>query len=356
MSPATLDAADAVMRALRAIDALDPDMASAALPTASFLAHLNIDIADATAQHAHPRRPTLDAVARELRPDKQLALQPPADMAPSASADMCTALEWADRLAEHAYSIGYTVAKHENCTTPATAVTTFGPCIVDPWLAALYEPLWDLSHAWRITYGLKVGDGCSGECDVGKCFGEYCHENVVGCILPVRTRLNADQPMHLGELFCALMLLHRQLKRNCSLGKTVTIAAVTTEGRIRVHEASVHQPTAADAAHTIRITKCVDLHITDVTSQDPVAQDGWLNVMSYLCFTHEANLPSNHPDEPDEQPLQVDVAATQQDNQDITWPEEENIQPAALDMGGKAATKPAAKAATPRKPLAPLNI
>ncbi|KAK7179337.1 hypothetical protein PSPO01_14626 [Paraphaeosphaeria sporulosa] len=389
MSPTTLDAAEALMRALRAIHDRDPESASGTLPSARFLAQCGIHISDAT-QNPHPHRARLNVLVSTYAPDQHHRLEAPAvDVVRRAST-----LEWADLLAESAHSIMYAVAEREACAMPPTAVTAFAPDRYDMWLEALYEPLWEWSLAWRVQHGLKVGDGCSGECDraqccdIGTCFGKYCHENVVGCLLPVRAqpKADADGPLHLGELVYALMLLHRQLKRNSApLGCTVTIVAVTTEGQIRVHEASVQPPTDAHVKSTpwIRIAKCLELRTTDFRSRDPAVQDDWLNIMSYLCFTHEANLNPY----PDEQLVPVEAAMRENDlvigasahdiTTDITASEhkyshskdtrditasapdatkdvgssaKENVLPPTPAVGGKRVLKPAPKTKSPREP------
>jgi hypothetical protein len=132
---------------------------------------------------------------------------------------------------------------------------------------------------------------------------------------------------------------------------------------VRVHEASVDPSTTAGGLPSIRIAKCLDLNIADVDGQDSTARENWLDVMSYIAFTYNANL---DPAEPDEQPLEVSVAATQENDQDAVAPrqegvalEQENIRPGALTPSEEAATKPAAKAETPRRPrtpLAPKNV
>jgi hypothetical protein len=132
---------------------------------------------------------------------------------------------------------------------------------------------------------------------------------------------------------------------------------------VRVHEASVHPSPTDDGPPTIRIVKCIDLNIADADGKDSTARENWFDVMSYIAFTYKANL---DPVGPDEQPLEVSVAATQENDQDavaprqeVVAPEQENIRPGALTPSKEAATKPAAKAETPRRPrtpLAPKNV
>ncbi|KAL5373007.1 hypothetical protein DPSP01_013051 [Paraphaeosphaeria sporulosa] len=73
--------------------------------------------------------------------------------------------------------------------------------------------------------------------------------------------------MHVAELFYVLTLVLCQLKYNIFFYLMVTLAAVTSESDIRIHEDSVHLPTdydivaEADNRPTIHITTCLDLRI-----------------------------------------------------------------------------------------------
>jgi hypothetical protein len=227
-------AAAAVLRALCAINALDAvdhalaprhGVKPAQLPTAALLAQHNIVLADDTLRRPHPHRAPLDAVAANIAEHRQHMLHPPSpphDIARWASSPCGSATYAAAILAQHAYGIVYEVRARgpTDAVIPATAVTQLDPCLRDRWLSFLRTPLWDSSPTWGAECILGVGQECGGECG-----GDlpYCHDNVVGCLLPIRTQLGPDQPLHLGELFCAVLLLHRQLKWNRSVGSTVRL-------------------------------------------------------------------------------------------------------------------------------------
>ncbi|KAL1591319.1 hypothetical protein SLS60_012102 [Paraconiothyrium brasiliense] len=221
-------------------------------------------------------------------------------------------------LSNHAHEILSYVRKHGNLAKLPDTVRQIVPQPEDKWLAMLDSAIWEISLAWIPEHLLVVGDGCS----------NYLDQNVVGCMLPIRTMLE------------------------------VTIVAATTQGHIRVHEASVNKSTTGDSAPTITITKCVDWEITNVDLEDPDNLEQWLNVMSYLCFTSEQNVAFA---DPGEQLPPLTAAPKRKNDVDIIDPEQENTHVEALDAGGKTAIEPADKARpdslpkTPRKVLAPMN-
>ncbi|KAL5430705.1 hypothetical protein PMIN06_012471 [Paraphaeosphaeria minitans] len=357
--------------------------ASPHTPTAAALQQLHIQVADDTKRHLlhprHPRRTRLDVLESDIRPDQRDVLQPPCDMGRWADRGQVAALDWANRLGSSAYSIVHEAAAHnmcphqthDHCALPPTTVEVqHGPRPADKWQMMLFKAPWDRYMAWSPSHVFLTGVDCDGQCGDMEC---HCSENVVGCVLPLRphpnhpeqTEASCIEPLHRGELSCALALVLRQLTRNHMLGH-VTIVTVTPNARIRVHETSVEVPTAADASPTIHITKCLDTPIDDVTSGDAAAQGSWLNVMSYLCFTDEANLLSARADH---QPGDGGAVATQEPPQDVRAhdgpaasthcgqqpvaakrktalstvdPESENIQPAAHAAAAKVPSEPPA--------------
>ncbi|KAF2437607.1 hypothetical protein P171DRAFT_477954 [Karstenula rhodostoma CBS 690.94] len=344
-SHVVLYALDALYAATHAID---PQVAV----KPALLAQHNIVVTDDTMRRPHPHRTSLDAIVAHIAAHPQHDLHPlgpSANIARLACPGHQSPRELVALLAGSARDITHAV---QDPPPPPTTVEQFGACPRDCWLSLLRTPpLWDCSAAWGVECILGVGQQCSGECG-----GElpYCHENAVGCLLPIRTQLATDQPMHLGELLCTLVLLHRQLAWNCDFAHTITVVSVTADADVRVHEASVHPSPTDDGPPRIRIVKCLDLNIADADGKDSTARENWLDVISYIAFTYEANL---DPTEPNEQPLKV--RTTQENNQDIIAPEQENIQPSALTPGEKAATKTTTKGETPRRPrtpLAPKNV
>ncbi|KAF2437622.1 hypothetical protein P171DRAFT_437679 [Karstenula rhodostoma CBS 690.94] len=211
-------------------------------------------------------------------------------------------ISWARRISSAAWTMTHYLTV--DATSPMVCVNE--PNIDDASQLALYEAWWDrtpFARAWKSTHVLLVGDR-SGD------HRHYRRQDVVGCVVPIRPdpeQAVSDQgtdSLHRAELFCALTLLLRQLKRNRPadfrirlypgfLAMKVTIVA-TTEDRIRIHEASFDGQTAPDSGSPIRVIKRLDLSLRDITGDEDTmcangrtVGDNWLDVMSYMCFVDE---------------------------------------------------------------------
>lgn len=178
-------------------------------PSASFFAHHNIDIVDET-EHPHPHRAILETLAGQAPAEEQPNFRPPPDIEKWPAAGQCSARQWAASLVDYAPYYKTAVGKLDMRGLPATPVKLVHlPCPDDEWMRRLYWAVWDGLHAWRPPCVFVLGS---------ECHHPYCDEIVAGCIVPVRSTLAADEPLHPGEFYCILTLLHRLVtcKTSCN--------------------------------------------------------------------------------------------------------------------------------------------
>ncbi|KAK7179117.1 hypothetical protein DPSP01_012772 [Paraphaeosphaeria sporulosa] len=232
-------------------------------------------------------------------------------------------INWARRIGDCAS----TIARQLRADTAPPVVQIREPCSGDVYQESLDQATWDVTPErviWGSPFIFLVDDFCGG----------FPRRDVTGCIVPIRPQPEQpkqDEPLHRAELFCALALLHRQLKRNRPdddrprpyryfVAMHVTVVAVTQD-RIRIHEASVGDSTKTGGASVIRIVKRLDLSIRDVTGEantmcdnGHAVGDNWLDVMSYMCFADEdhvsPDLVSRPTDAPTTEPMRNTLAET----------------------------------------------
>lgn len=185
--------ADVVLDVARAVCDL------AGPPTASFLKQHHVDLANDAERDVHSHSARFQEVAGMYPSDRHSDLLPPVDTPRwTSSGSAMTSL-----LCGCAWEIVRYFVQQNSIATPPTAVHRYTqPLDQDPWHYTLGLAPWGAARPYGVEYLLGVGDGPISSL-------EY---NLVGCVVPVRTTLEADQPLHKCELFCALTLLHRQLK------------------------------------------------------------------------------------------------------------------------------------------------
>jgi hypothetical protein len=197
-----------------------------AAPTVDFLKHHHVEVvSNGTAgppSHAH--RAHIDTI--ELKPPFEHALQPlSATSSWPMGWDEYDALDWAHYLGDRAHCVVKHVDVYTSRVPPVVQVTE--PVPEDHWQVLLYRAVWETpvwAPGWRTSHLLNVGNiyGASG-CDP---FSRTCLCDVVGCILPIRPQSESEAQLYRGELFCALVLLHRQLKRGGRFGSSVCLLRI----------------------------------------------------------------------------------------------------------------------------------
>jgi hypothetical protein len=206
-------------------DTVTAMVAARAAPTVDFLKHHHIEVVSngAAGPPSHAHRVHVDAI--EPKPPFENDLHPPSAASVAAMGDELDGLLWADQLGDEARAVVKHVDAYMSEVPPV--VQLHEPLEEDSYQFYLHHAVWEKpvwETMWRTPHLLTVGNvyGARG-CDP---FGETCLCDVVGCILPIRLQSEPEVHLYPGELFCALVLLTRQLSRGGRLGSSVRLLRI----------------------------------------------------------------------------------------------------------------------------------